>query len=114
MLTPYLVLGLSPGASETEIRRRYLELVRENPPERGGERFERIAAAYEALKDERTRVETAVLGASRYDDFELALMDLVRARPPKRRCPGLKALLGNKAEITPVQIDGRRETADSG
>ena len=94
MLTPYLVLRLPPDASEEEIRRRYLQLVRENPPERAPERFQRITAAYEALKDEGKRMETAVLGASRYDDFELALDDLVRARPPGRRCPGLKALLG--------------------
>ena len=93
MLTPYLVLGLSPDASGDEIRRRYLQLVKENPPGRKRDRFQRITAAYEALKDERTRVETAILGASRYDDFELALMDLVRARPLRRKRPGLKALL---------------------
>jgi len=93
MLTPYLVLGLSPDVPEAEIRRRYLQLVRENPPERAPDRFQRITAAYEALRDARVRVETAILGASRYADFEMALMDLVKARPPRRKCPGLKALL---------------------
>lgn len=93
MLTPYLVLGLLPDVSEEDIRQRYLQLVKEYPPERSPERFQQITAAYEVLKDERTRVETAILGVTRYEDFELALKDLISARPPKRRCPGLKALL---------------------
>lgn len=93
MLTPYLVLGLSPQSSQEEIRQRYLELVRESPPSRAPERFQRIAAAYEALKDERTRVESAIFGALHYSDFETALWDLVRARSSQRRRPGLRDLL---------------------
>ena len=93
MLTPYLVLGLAPEASGEEIRARYLELVKAHPPGRDPERCQRITSAYEAVKDERMRAETAIFGAARYGDFELAVMDLVRARPPRRGCPGLRALL---------------------
>ena len=39
MNDPYETLGLSPDAGESEIRRRYLELVREFPPDRAPERF---------------------------------------------------------------------------
>ena len=93
MLTHYLVLGLSPQASLTEVRQRYLQLVRENPPGRAPEHFQKITAAYEALQDERTRVATTLFGARQYADVEMALLDLVRARPPRRKSPGLKALL---------------------
>ncbi len=93
MLTHYLVLGLSPAASSSEIRQRYLQLVRENPPGRAPEHFQKITAAYEALKDERTRVATTLFGSLAYADLEMALMDLVRARPSRRNSPGLKALL---------------------
>ena len=58
MLTHYLTLGLSPSASHEEIRRRYLALIRRHPPSREPERSQRIVAAYEALKDDRSRVET--------------------------------------------------------
>jgi len=93
MLTHYLVLGLSPQASDEEIRQRYLQLVRENPPSRAPEYFQKITSAYEALKDERTRVATRLFGTLQYADLEMALMDLVRANPSRRKGPGLKALL---------------------
>jgi len=48
---PHRVLGLPQHASEAEIRRRYLELVKEFPPERDPERFREVRAAYEAVKD---------------------------------------------------------------
>ena len=93
MLAHYLVLGLSPSASQEEIRRRYLELIRAHPPSREPEYSQRIIAAWEALKDERCRVETAIFGMARYGDFELALEALLRARPRRRATPGLGVLL---------------------
>ena len=94
MLAHYLTLGLPPSASHEEIRRRYLALIRRHPPSREPERSQRIVAAYEALKDDRSRVETALFGMARYGgDFELALDALVKARPRGRSTPGLKTLL---------------------
>ena len=93
MLTHYLVLGLSPRASTEEVRQRYLQLVRENPPSRAPEYFQKITAAHDALKDERTRVATRLFGTLQYADMEMALMDLVRANVPRRKSPGLKTLL---------------------
>ena len=93
MLAHYLTLGLSPSASREEIRRRYLALIRAHPPSREPERSQRIVDAWEALKDDRSRVETALFGMARYGDFELALEALVRARPHQRSTPGLKTLL---------------------
>ena len=98
MLIPYLVLGLAPSATAEEIRKRYLELVRAHRPGRHPERLQRITAAYEALKDDRARVRTALFGAAGYADFELALDALVEARPERRRAPGLQALLAAEDE----------------
>lgn len=99
MLVHYLVLGLSPSAGQEEIRRRYLELVRAHPPGRDPEHFQRVAAAYEALADERSRVETAIYGLARYGDFELALDALAEARPERRRTPGLRTLLAAEGKL---------------
>ncbi len=93
MLAPYIVLGLSPSATSDEIRRRYLELVRAQRPGEDPERFQQITAAYEALKDDRARVKTALFGTAGYGDFELALDALVKARPNRRTTPGLQTLL---------------------
>ena len=93
MLAHYLALGLSPRASTTEIRQRYLELVRVHPPGRDPERFQRIATAYEALQDDRSRVRSAIFGMDAYRDYELALEALANARPEQRKTPTLQRLL---------------------
>lgn len=53
MSDPYEVLGLDPSAGEEQIRARYLELVRQFPPDRAPERFAEIRAAVDQLKDPR-------------------------------------------------------------
>lgn len=100
MLAHYLVLGLSPAASQEQIRQCYLQLIRTHPPSQDPERFQQITAAYDALKDDRSRVETAIFGMAQYGDFELALTALVQARPTERKTPGLKTLLAAEGEAT--------------
>jgi curved DNA-binding protein CbpA len=48
---PLATLGLPTGASDNEIRTRYLELVKQFPPERSPDRFRQIHAAYEAANN---------------------------------------------------------------
>ncbi len=48
---PFAVLGLKAGCDEGEVRARYLELVREHPPEKDAEMFGKIQAAYQAARD---------------------------------------------------------------
>jgi len=80
---PYEVLGLSPGASEAEIKRAYLKLVRQFPPEQRPEDFKRFRAAYERLKDEKARVRTD-MGLFHLDTGRLARV-LAEPRWPQDR-----------------------------
>ena len=48
---PFQILGISPDSSEGEVRARYLELVKQFPPERDPDKFREIRAAFEASKD---------------------------------------------------------------
>lgn len=48
---PFLILGLPREANETEIRARYLELVKQFPPDQAPDKFREIRAAFEAAKD---------------------------------------------------------------
>jgi curved DNA-binding protein CbpA len=57
MTNPYEALELPTTASDEEIRRRYLELVRQFPPDRAPERFAAIREAYEELRDPIKRLE---------------------------------------------------------
>lgn len=57
MADPYEVLGLDrAAATEEAVRSRYLERVRQHPPERDPERFAEIRAAYERLRDPEARL----------------------------------------------------------
>jgi len=58
MPDPYETLGLPRGCDEADVRRRYLELVRQYPPDRAPERFTEIHQAYEKLRDPVVRVES--------------------------------------------------------
>ena len=49
MRDPFTVLGVSEDAGDAEIRRRYLALVRDFPPDRDPDRFREYRAAYDAL-----------------------------------------------------------------
>lgn len=102
MLRYYLALGLTPAASDEEIRKRYLALIKQNPPERDAVRFQEISTAYEKLKDEATRIRTRVLDPYRNNDPEEALADLVHSARPGRVRQGLQDLLAalpNKKRI---------------
>jgi curved DNA-binding protein CbpA len=61
MRDPFTVLGVADDAGDGEIRRRYLALVRDFPPDRAPERFQELRTAYEALSDERRRLATKLL-----------------------------------------------------
>lgn len=50
-LDPFETLGLPSNADEQQIRARYLELVKQFPPEREPEKFRQIQAAFAAARD---------------------------------------------------------------
>jgi curved DNA-binding protein CbpA len=55
-MDPTEVLGISQNATDEDIRAAYLLKVRECPPDRSPEQFEKIRDAYEILRDPRRRV----------------------------------------------------------
>jgi len=55
MTSPAEVLGVSADATDEEIRAAYLLKVREYPPDRAPDQFERVRDAYEMLRDSRRR-----------------------------------------------------------
>src|SRR4051812_27039294 len=76
MKDPFEQLGLPPDADLAQIRRRYLELVRENPPDREPERFAEIHAAYEAVRDPARRLEARIFDF----DTKTDLLEVIEGR----------------------------------
>lgn len=83
-MNAWRVLGISIHASEEEVRSAYMKKVKEHPPDRAPEEFERIRDAYEILRDPRRRMRDLLLSA----DPEAPLVSLVEGPPAQRRFAG--------------------------
>jgi curved DNA-binding protein CbpA len=77
MTSPHEVLGLPDDADEAVVRDRYLQLVREFPPERAPERFAAIRAAYDELRDPARRLERQLFSPRTSDSFEALQANLL-------------------------------------
>ncbi len=91
MADPHEVLGLPPDSDDDQIRRRYLELVRQYSPERHPEKFAAVRAAYESLRDVKTRLQYRLFEAGKKESID-ALIQEVTCQNARRRV-SLKALL---------------------
>jgi hypothetical protein len=80
------VLGLSPESDESEIRKRYLELVRQFPPEKFPERFSEIHTAYEVLRDPLMSLPERITKITCNDTLE-RVMDAVNNKLRDERIP---------------------------
>jgi curved DNA-binding protein CbpA len=88
---PYHVLDLPADSDDETIRRRYLELVRQFPPEKHPQKFAAIRAAYDQLKDLDTRLRYRLFEAGKNETIEAIIEDL--ACRTKRRRIALDTLL---------------------
>lgn len=86
MSDAWSALNLNPSASDEAIRRRYLELVREFPPERAPQRFAEIRKAYDELRDPVERVRRRLFMEDRPEDLDV-LMDEFRKHTSTVRIP---------------------------
>ena len=87
------VLGIPLSAGEEEIRAAFLNKVKEHPPDKSPEQFERIRDAYETLRDPRRRARQMLLP----EDPLPPLASLLSAAPPRRFAgpkPWLEVLKG--------------------
>lgn len=111
---PFQVLGVSRDAGEAEVRARYLELVKQYPPEREPEKFREIREAYETAKDPLSIAQYLLTPPG--DDVPQwsTVLERQRGNPPRLSAKFLLSL-GNRAgtefETTPPssvvqEVDG--------
>ena len=77
---PWSVLDVSEQADQDQIRAAYIEKVKEFPPDRCGEQFERIRDAYAQLKNPLLFRMRAILGESPSAPLASLLDDHTRQR----------------------------------
>jgi curved DNA-binding protein CbpA len=70
MANPFKVLGILPADSDATVRKAYLSLVQEHPPERSPAEFQRITAAYEQVSDLRRRLGALLFTRGMGESFE--------------------------------------------
>ena len=102
MLIHYMILGVAPESTDEEIRLCYIEKVKRHTPEKDPERFQEITAAYDAIKDVRSRLSASYLSPEKSIDMEMVLYDMARKIPRERQRVGLKDLIretGRKASV---------------
>lgn len=110
---PFEVLGLSMDADEDTVRARYLELVRQYPPDRDPAMFTKIRQAYEGASDPivmaRRMIEAAQADPKPWSD----LLDEQAQRPPRLPLEVLLSL-GNRSLLGKSKpTDGPATTPDS-
>ena len=91
---PQNILGVSDDADPEEIRAAYLKKIKDYPPERCPEEFERIRDAYKILSDPRRRSLIILQSA----DPEAPLVTLLDNQKKSRRFVGPEAWLAAMME----------------
>ncbi|MFN4258348.1 MAG: J domain-containing protein [Gemmataceae bacterium] len=84
MNNPYEVLGVAADSNDETIRRRYLELVRQYPPDHHPEKFAAIRTAYESLRDLNTRLRFRLFEAGQNESID-ALIEEISCQRTRRR-----------------------------
>jgi curved DNA-binding protein CbpA len=95
---PFTVLGVDEDAGDDRIKQRYLALVRAFPPDREPERFQAYRAAYEALRDQRKRLEVKLLRTNDAALSRLKLLLMGPSRPISGRA--------TKASVSALLVEG--------
>lgn len=84
MTDPYQVLDLPSSADEAAIRQRYLQLVKQYPPDRAPEKFASIRAAYEALRDRDQRLSRQLFEVDHSIHLQ-TVVEEIACQAPRRR-----------------------------
>lgn len=84
MSDPFKILDVPLDADDATIRARYLELVRQFPPEQQPEQFGRIRSAYESIRDFHGRVKYRLFEHGSNETIE-AIIEELACRTPRPR-----------------------------
>lgn len=93
---PRAVLAVGLEADDEQIRAAYLRKLKEYPPDRCPDEFERVRDAYELLRDRRRRAQHTLFSCDPEATLESLLDDSASERKYVGPEPWLAVLKGNK------------------
>jgi len=93
---PFAILELPQSASESDIRTKYLQLVKQHPPETDPEKFRKIHQAYQTARDPLIQANRLLMPADKLPDWQ-ELIEQQEKSPPLLRAVTLLAL-GNRPD----------------
>lgn len=100
---PFQILGVVQDANEAEVRVRYLDLVKQFPPEREPERFREIRAAYDLAKNPLS-IARRLLRPPEEDSPEWSDVLKAQRRNPPRLSSAFLLSLGNRVGDDPATV----------
>ncbi|MCD0462476.1 J domain-containing protein [Roseiconus lacunae] len=105
---PFEVLGLPANADESDVRARYLDLVKKHPPERDPETFRQIRAAFEAASDPLVLAKAMLSSTLSSAPNWKEVIDSQAKRPPRMELDFLLSL-GNRDGDNVQEKNGKSE-----
>lgn len=97
LVEPYRTLGVTPSATPEEIRARYLELIKQYPPEHASGKFSEIQAAYKFVIDPLNIAKRIIHQVLPSEDITLeSILESQKEKPPKMSAQFLLSL-GNRS-----------------
>jgi curved DNA-binding protein CbpA len=100
MQTPFEILDVAEDADDAAIKKAYLKKVKECPPERQAEAFQKIRSAFEAIETDKRRRQYRLFHAGT-PDLEGLLKRPLKPSPSQR--PEADVLVGALAEAALVE-----------
>jgi len=89
---PYEALEIAESVDQKEVRRAYLQKIREFPPEKSPVKFQEVTQAYQLIKDETERIRLQIFGMPGRKSNR-KLYDLLPDPPDQRSKIGIEAWL---------------------
>lgn len=101
MQTPFEILEVPGDADDEAIKKAYLKKVKECPPERGQDAFQRVREAFEAVQTDKQRRRYRLFHAAP-PDFDALLKQALKPGPAGR--PEADLLAGALAEAALAEL----------
>jgi curved DNA-binding protein CbpA len=104
MKTAYQQLGLSEEITDdSQIKQAYLEQVKKYPPDRDAAQFQKIRAAYDLIKNEKSRLNYALFHTNEADFNLLLEKALYTEKPPLMTATAFVNVLRSSLELEPLK-----------